>query len=152
MKKYILILIMFATTMLGAMAQESFAKQFKGKDGYSCVTIGKAALKMMPAQSRKNLKVGRVADKIDRLEIVSANNEESSARLSEACNYWIEKDGFESLIDVDDNGEQASIMMKSNGKNNIYLLLANEKRNTSVIIIYGTLTLEEIREMTGGGE
>ena len=90
-----------------ASAQDSFAKQFKGKEGFSCVTIGKAAMKMMSSRGTLGregfsgkLKIGNFADKVDRLEIVAASTPQASEELAKACNEWIEKDNFESIIDV----------------------------------------------------
>lgn len=152
MKKSIFILILMLTVGMTANAQDSFAKQFKGKEGFACVTIGKAAMKMMPAQSKNNLKIGSIADKVDRLEIVSASTPQAAEKLSKECKKWIEKDNFESVVDVDEQGNQASIFFKNDGGKNVFLLLANEKETTSVIIIYGTMTLEDLQGVMGGGQ
>lgn len=149
MKKSIFILILMLTVGMTANAQDSFAKQFKGKEGFACVTIGKAAMKMMPAQSKNNLKIGSIADKVDRLEIVSASTPQAAEKLSKECKKWIEKDNFESVVDVDEQGNQASIFFKNDGGKNVFLLLANEKETTSVIIIYGTMTLEDLQGAAG---
>lgn len=144
MKKTFFILILMLAVSITASAQESFAKQFKGKDGYSCVTVGNAAMKMMPAQSKNNLKIGPITDKVDRLEIVSASTPQTAEKLSKECKKWIEKDNFESVVDVDEQGEQASIFFKNDGGKNVFLLLAQDKE-TSVIIIYGTMTIDDIK-------
>lgn len=158
MKKTISILLMLLTITFGAMAQESFAKQFKGKDGFSCVTIGKAAMKMMSSRGtlgRKGfsgkMNIGNFADKIDGLEIVSASTPEAAYKLIGACHDWIDKDNFESVIDVNEEGKEASIYAKTGGDHNVFLLLAQD-RETSVIIIYGTMTLDEIGGIVGRGE
>lgn len=152
MKKTIFTLILMFTVGMTASAQDSFAKQFKGKEGFSYITIGKAALKMMPQQSRKNLKIGHIADKVDRLEIVAASTPEAAYSLATACHNWIENDGFDSVIDVDEVGQQASIYSKmGNDGNNIFLLLAHDQnQETSVIIIYGTMTLDDLQSGGGG--
>lgn len=149
MKKTVSILIFILMVCMTASAQESLVKQFKGKEGFSCVTIGKAAMKMMPAQSKKNLKIGSIADKVDRLEIVSASTPQAAEKLSKECNKWIEKDKFENILDVDEEGNQASIYAKTGGDQNVFLLLAHDKE-TSVIIIYGTMTLDDISGVMGG--
>ena len=59
----------------------------------------------------------------------------------------IEKDDFESVIDVDEEGQQASIYAKIDGDNNVFLLLAQDEE-TAVIIIYGSMTLEDIQGIT----
>ncbi len=149
---------MFVTTMLCAQAQESFAKQFKGKEGISCVTIGKAAMKIMSSKGKLGregfsgkMNIGNFADKIDRLEIVAASTPKAAEKLSKECNKWIEKDNFESVVDIDEGGQQASIYAKTGGEQNVFLLLAQDKE-TSVIIIYGTMTLDEISGTIGGGD
>lgn len=102
MKRFISILVLLATMSFVASAQPSFAKQFKGKTGYSCVTLSKAALRMMPLQDKMGVNVGSVADKLDRLEIVNANTPQTSKHLKSVCEQWIETDGFEDFIDVDE--------------------------------------------------
>lgn len=156
MKKNISILILMLMVSMAASAQESFAKQFKGKEGFSCVTIGKAAMKMMSSKGKLGregfsgkLNIGNFADKVDRFEIVAASTPEASAKLLKECNQWIEKDNFESVIDVDEGSQQASIYAKMGDSQNVFLLLAQDKE-TSVIIIYGTMTLEDIQGVTGG--
>lgn len=158
MKKTIFILILMLTVGMTANAQDSFAKQFKGKEGFSCVTIGKAAMKMMSSKGKLGregftgkLKIGNFADKVDRLEIVAASTPEAAEKLSKECKKWIEEDNFESVIDVDEGGQQASIYARTGGDQNIFLLLAQDKE-TSVIIIYGTMTLEDIQGVMGGGQ
>lgn len=147
MKKTVSILIFILMVCMTASAQESLVKQFKGKEGFSCVTIGKAAMKMMPAQSKKNLKIGSIADKVDRLEIVSASTPQAAEKLSKECNKWIEKDKFENILDVDEEGNQASIYAKTGSTQNVFMLLEHFKE-TSVIIIYGTMTLDDIKGIT----
>ena len=152
MKKTISILILMLMVSMAANAQEPFAKQFKGKEGFACVTIGKAAMKMMSSRGKlgregfgSKLNIGNFADKIDRLEIVAASTPEASYELLAACHKWIESDDFESVIDVDEGGQQASIYAKTGNDNkNIFLLLAQDKE-TSVIIIYGSMTLEDLQ-------
>ena len=150
MKRTIFILILMLAVGMTASAQESLVKQFKGKEGFTCVTIGKAAMKMMPAQSKNNLKIGSIADKVDRLEIISASTPQTAEKLSKECKKWIEKDNFESVVDVDEQRNQASIFFKNDGGKNVFLLLAHEKETTSVIIIYGTMTLDDMSGVMGG--
>ena len=145
MKRFISILVLLATIGFVASAQSSFAKQFKGKQGYSCVTISKAAMRMIPLQDKMGVNVGSVADKLDRLEIVKANSPEASENLRRVCEQWIETDGFEDFLDVDEEREQASIFIKEGDNQNIFLMLAVENGETAVIILYGTMTLEEMR-------
>ena len=155
MKKIISTLILMLMVGLVASAQQPLVKQFKGKDGFTCVTIGKAAMKMMSSKGKLGregfdgkLNIGNFADKIDRLEIISATTPQAANKLSKACNDWIEKDGFESIIDVDEKGQQASIYAKTGDPQNVFLLLAQDEE-TSVIIIYGTMTLEDLQGTIG---
>jgi len=142
---------------MAASAQDSFAKQFKGREGFSCVTIGKAAMKMMSSKGSLGrqgfsgkMNMGEFADKIDRLEIVAANSSQAGEELSSTCNKWIDDEGFESIVDVDEEGNKASIYAKTGVDGmNVFLLLAQDEE-TSVIIIYGTMTLDDIQGTMGG--
>ena len=148
MKKTIFILIFMLTMGMAASAQESLVKQFKGKEGFSCVTIGKAAMKMMPIQSKANLKIGSIADKVDHLEIISASTSKAAKQLTKVCNDWIKRDNFESILDVDEEGKQASIYAKTGGDKNVFMLLEHDKE-PSVIILYGSMNLDDIKGITG---
>lgn len=163
MKRTIFILILMFTVSMAASAQDSFAKQFKGKEGFSCVTIGKTAIKIMSSRGKLGregfsgkLNIGNFADKVERLEIISTNTPDAAYKLLAACHDWIEKDGFESVIDVDEQGAQASIYAKTvdstkstlGDEMNVFMLLAQDKE-TSVIIIYGTMTLDDIQGTMG---
>lgn len=157
MKKTFFILVIMLAVGMAASAQQSLIKQFKGKEGYSCVTIGKAAMKMMSNKGTLGregfsgkLNIGNFADKMDRLEIISASTSQATEELARECMNWIESDNFESVIDVNEQGNQASIYAKTDsGGNNVFLLLAQDKE-TSVIIIYGSMTLEDLQGFTGG--
>ena len=162
MKKTVFILLMLFAVSFSASAQDLFAKQFKGKEGYSCVTVGKAALKMMQGKGKlkragfsSELMIGNFADKIDRLEIVTASTPEAAETLSKACQDLIKNENFETVMDVDEQGNQASFYAKI-GKSaefplrddkNVFLLLAHDEE-TSVIIIYGSMTLGDIQSIT----
>jgi len=166
MKRTISILVFMLVVSMAASAQDSFAKQFKGKDGFSCVTIGKAAMKIMSSKGSlgregfsSKLKIGNFADKVDRLEIVAASTPQEAKKLTKACNKWIEEDDFESIIDVNEGSNQALIYAKTGGNSqypfgngkNIFLLLAHDKE-TSVIIIYGSMTLDDIQGVAGSND
>ena len=155
MKKILAIALMMLLTTAGAMAQQSLTKQFKGEKGFSCITVNKAALKMMRSNSKLGrqgfsgkLKIGNFADKIERLEIVSASTPQASYKLTAACHDWIEKDNFESVIDVNEENQQASIYVLMGNPQNIFMLLAQDEE-TSVIIMYGTMTLDDIQGVVG---
>lgn len=163
MKRTIFILILMLTMSMAASAQDSFAKQFRGKEGFSCVTIGKAAMKMMASRGKLGregfggkLNIVNFADKVDGLEIISTSTPEAAYKLLAACHDWIEEDGFETVIDVDEQGSQASIYAKTGDSAqfpfgddiNVFMLLAQDEK-TSVIIIYGTMTLDDIQGTMG---
>lgn len=146
---------MVVMTAVGAMAQQSFTKQFKGEKGFSCVTVSKAALKLMRQGKLGRegfggkLNIGNFADKVDRLEVVSASTPEASYKLLAACHDLIEKENFESILDVNEEDNQASIYAKTGGEQNVFMLMAQDE-DVSVIIIYGTMTLEDFQGTIGG--
>ncbi|MBQ2162938.1 MAG: DUF4252 domain-containing protein, partial [Muribaculaceae bacterium] len=59
-----------------------------------------------------------------------------------------EKDNFESVIDVNEENQQASIYVLMGNPQNIFMLLAQDEE-TSVIIMYGTMTLDDIQGVVG---
>lgn len=147
MKKFISILLLLATVSIVANAQQSFAKQFKGQPDFTCVTISKAALRMLPLKDKMGVNIGSVADKLDKVEIVNATTDETSEILTKTCERWIEDNGLESFIDVDEEGQQASIFTKTDSEPKVFLLLGNDGDTTAVIILYGTMTLEDMQSI-----
>ena len=161
MKRTVFILFMLMTVCLCTIAQETFASQFKGKEGYSCVTLGNTAMKMMSNKGTlgregfsEKLNLGNFADKVDLLEIVTATNPKQAEVLAKECNKWVESGKFECVIDVNEEGNQASIYAKIGGSpdipyandKNVFLLLAQDEE-TSVIIIYGSMTFEDLQNL-----
>ena len=54
-------------------------------------------------------------------------------------------------MNVNDNGEQSGIYMKNfPGGTSQYVLLTVEKNETSVIVLTGKLTLQDIKNVMGG--
>lgn len=145
MKKFISILLLLATVSIVANAQQSFAKQFKGNPDFTCVTISKAALRMLPLKDKMGVNIGSVADKLDKVEIVNATSDETSEILTKTCERWVEDNGFESFIDADEEGKHASIFTKTDSEPKVFLLLGNDGVTAGVIILYGTMTLEDMR-------
>ena len=150
MKKFIIsLLITMLSVASGTMNAQSLMKQFKGNKNYTCVTVSAMAMKLLPGSATVgSTKISGLKDKISKLEIITANNPQAGIELMKQCDKWIEKQNFESLVDVDDEGQKAGIFFKSDGPQSIFLLKSIDEEDASLVILYGSMTIDDIKAIT----
>lgn len=148
--KRIIIMLLMLLPATGIYAQEAFAKKIGSIKNVSAISISKTMLSLMPNIKTGNNNLGNVARKLDRLEILDSEDRRAAALLKQRCLQVIQKEGFETLMTIDENGEQSDIYMKESGKGkNQYVLISTGKSETSVIVLTGNVTLKEIKNVMG---
>ena len=149
MKKLILIFLT-ALTVIGAPAQESFKNKFNNVKGVTSVFISKALLGMMPDMDSRGLDLGPVAKKLDNIQIFNSETKAAANTLKSECLNIIANEKYENLMNVNEADEHNGIYMKQfAGGMKQYVLLNVEKDETSVIVLTGKLTIDDIRKITG---
>lgn len=146
MKRTYIITLLLSLCSLFTYAQDSFFDKFADMDGVTSVYISKTMLNLMPDMQTEGVNIGKVASKLDNIQILSSEKPSVIAKLRKELEYINPKNGYEELIRVNDEGDKTTIYLKRNksGKKE-FVLLNNEKNEFTVILITGDLTLEEIQ-------
>ena len=86
-----------------------------------------------------------MAKKLTGLQILSSENQEASDMLRKETAFINTKNGYEELLRVKEGNERVFIYMKENKDANEYVLLVDEGKEFTVIILEGKLTVDEVR-------
>ncbi len=150
MKQLILSLAM-ALCAICAAAQESFIDKLGKADGVTSVYVSKALLGMMPNMKSNGMNFGTIASKLDNIQILSSETRSGAKTLKNGCRQIITKGRYEYLMNVNDDGEQSGIYMKTfPGGTSQYVLLTVENSETNIIVLTGKLTLQDIKNVMNG--
>lgn len=150
MKKLISTLVAAVLVTASLAAQESFTKKFGNIKGVTSVYVSKALLGMMPDMKSNGMNFAAVASKLDNIQILNTETKAAANALKDGCRQLIAKGKYESLMNVSDGGEHTGIYMKeyARGKRQ-YVMLNTDKDETSVIVLTGDLTLQDIKNVIG---
>lgn len=149
MKRFYILTILFALAVISVSAQVSkLFDQYSDTKGVTSVYISKAMIRMMPDIKTNGLEINGMAEKLNSVRVLTTENPDMVAKMSKDMNTEIKKDSYEILLSANDNGEKATIYLKTeaNGINN-YLIVAQESRELSIVLISGTLTPTDIQKM-----
>lgn len=146
MKRTYIITLLLCLCSVAGYAQDAFFDKFADMEGVTSVYISKAMLSLMPDMKAEGVNIGKVASKLDHIQILSCEKPELIARLKKEVEYIQPKNGYEELMRVNDEGERTIIYLKhdKSGKKE-FVLLNNEKGEFTIIVIAGNLTLQEIQ-------
>ena len=133
-----------------AAAQESFIGKLGKADGVTSVYVSKTLLGMMPDMKSGGMNFGAVASKLDNIQILTSETKSGARKLKNGCRQIIADGRYEYLMNVNDNGEHTGIYMKefAGGKKQ-YVMISAGKSETSVIVLTGRLTLQDIKNVIG---
>lgn len=148
MKKLLSILTAAIFFTANLAAQETFTKKFGNVKGITSVYVSKALLGMMPDMKSDGMDFSAVASKLDNIQILNSETKSASNTLKKECRQIIAKENYTKLMDVNGEGESTGIYMKefSGGKKQ-YILLNTDSEDTSVIVLTGQLTLQDIKNV-----
>ena len=147
---YIFSLLLTLSTFI-CQAQQSFFDKYAEMDGVSSVYITKSMLKMFPSMSGKinGVDVGNLANKLENIQILSADDSNIIEQLRKETKYINTKNGYEELMRVRDDGDKTTIYFKEKKKNSEFILITDEGNEFTIVsIIGGDLTLKDIQDMT----
>ena len=87
--------------------------------------------------------------KLETVRILSSENAESTVKMKKALRYIHPQNGYEELMRVTDDGKKMVIYWKQDKRTkNEFVLLSDEGKEYTAIVIVGNLTLEEIQKIT----
>lgn len=140
----ILIGVVLATFSLNA--QNRFDK-IAEMEGVTSVYVSPKMFSMMKDSNSNtgDINIDKVAKKLTGLQILSSENPDTSSLLRKETAFINPKNGYEELMRVKDEGERMFIYMKEGKETNEYILLVDENKEFTVIILEGKLTVDEVR-------
>lgn len=140
----ILIGVVLATFSLNA--QNRFDK-IAEMEGVTSVYVSPKMFSMMKDSNSNtgDINIDKVAKKLTGLQILSSENPDASSLLRKETAFINPKNGYEELMRVKDEGERMFIYMKEGKETNEYILLVDENKEFTVIILEGKLTVDEVR-------
>lgn len=148
MKRTFLITIMLMLCTAWSHAQQSFFEKYADMEGVSSVYISKTMLSMMPDMQVNEANIGKVASKLDNIQILSCEKKGIADKLRKETAYINTRNGYEELMRVKDENEKITIYLKKNknGKKE-FVLMCDETNELTIILITGDLTLQEIQSI-----
>ncbi len=147
MKKIVLLFIVTLCSVY-SFGQESSLEKFADMDGVKSVYISKAMLSLMPGLEVQGVDIGSTATKLDNIQILSTEKSDIREKMSKEVKTLVSKGKVEELMRVKEDDENVFIYMKDLGeKKSEFILFNDDKDELTVIIITGTLTLNDIQKI-----
>lgn len=146
MKRLYISLLFALCLFVNALAQDSFFRKFADREDITSVYISKSMLRMMPNVQADGIDIGGVASKLDNIQILSCEKPEVVPQIRKELTFLNSQNGYEELMKVNDAGEHTVIYLKEHpGEAKEYVLLCDEKRELTVVILKGNLSLMDIQ-------
>ena len=144
MKTRLFIIVSIMLAALSVNAQNRFEK-IAEMEGVTSVYVSPKMFSMMSGSNTGDINIDKVAKKLTGLQILSSENQEASDMLRKETALINTKNGYEELLRVKEENERVFIYMKENKDANEYVLLVDEEKEFTVIILEGKLTVDEVR-------
>lgn len=144
------IVLLFIITLCSAycFGQESSLEKYADMDGVKSVYISKAMLSLMPSVDLEGVNIGKTATKLDNIQILSTEKQDIRKKMTNEIKSLVGKGKVEELMRVKEEDENVNIYMKDLGdKKSEFILFNDEKDELTIIIITGTLTLNDIQKI-----
>lgn len=156
MKRQIIFMLLTVFCAMGTFAQSKFFEKCEKIKGVTTVYVSKAMLQMAgDANVTDDMNLSAVIKKLNSLEVINA---ESSASVVEFNKLIKElnlngKNGYEIMMSVNDDEQNVKIYMKKMANNtNEYVILVEESDEVLVVLMNGTLTLDEATKAVKVGD
>lgn len=150
-KNYVITLILSFCSVFCMAQQKDFFDELSGMKGISSVYISKAMFQLMPDMNMGGLNLTPFIRKLESVRILSSENVETTVKMKKNFQYINPENGYEELMRVTDNGEKMVIYWKQDKKGkNEFVLLSDEEKEYTAIVIVGNLTLEEMQKIAQG--
>ena len=144
MKTRLFIIVSVMLAALSVNAQNRFEK-IAEMEGVTSVYVSPKMFSMMNGSNTGDINIDKVAKKLTGLQILSSENQEASDMLRKETAFVNTKNGYEELLRVKEGNERVFIYTKESKNANEYVLLVDEGKEFTVIILEGKLTVDEVR-------
>lgn len=144
-KNIFLLLFLCCTTL--CMAQDKLFEKYADMDNVTSVFISKAMFQMMPSIESGGLNLMNLKGKIDNLQILTSENQETKEMMRKDFTSHIGK-SHELLMRVKDEDTKATFYIEQEGNRvSEMIMLADADSSYVVIRITGNFTLQDIRDV-----
>lgn len=145
MKRFFISAIIALVCVFASQAENIFDR-YADTEGVTTVYISKTMLGMMPDMKTSGVNIGPIASKLDNIRILTCEKKELLPTLKKETQSLGK--GYENLMQVNDNGDNVNIYMKSlkAGKYE-YIVRVAEKAGLTIIFISGAVTPADIQSM-----
>ena len=140
------LLVSTATTF----AQKEFIDHFGNVDGSPSIDVSQTRSRLLPKLDAGNMELKKFSQKLESVQILTSENTKASARLRKGCQDIFKRDNYEALMEVKESGkDSATIYLRelSKGRNS-FVVFAGDESDLSVIVITGTISVEDIQSIT----
>jgi len=148
-KVFITVLLLLAN-IFGVSAQKDLFSKLSENQNITTVTITKALLNMVPAfigNSMEGFEIGKLIDKLDRVDILTSNNKEASRQMKATIENHIAKSKtYEVLMTIKEETKNIAFYAEKN--NNAFkslIMVVKDAESSTLIRLKGNFTAEDIQ-------
>ncbi|WP_301754941.1 DUF4252 domain-containing protein [uncultured Muribaculum sp.] len=156
MKRQIIFMLLTVFCAMGTFAQSKFFEKCEKIKGVTTVYVSKAMLQMAgDANVTDDMNLSAVIKKPNSLELINAESPASVVELNKLIKELNinQKNGYEIMMSVNDDEQNVKIYMKKMANNtNEYVILVEESDEVLVVLMNGTLTLDEAAKAVKVGD
>ena len=148
--KIVLCMAMMALS-LQANAQVKEFEKYADTNNVTYVYISKFMLRMVgkgSSPSVPGVNTQSIMNKLNGIQIISSEEKTSAARLKAETQSIIKQGKYELLLQVDEDDEKVHIYHREGKQQSVVVMLSDDDGEVSVIVFFGTFTLEDVMKMT----
>ena len=151
-RKTILLAIM-AVFCLQASAQTEFIDKYAKNDKAKVINIGKEMLALLggdlPSVGDMDIDdMGELVKKVDKIKLATINDPKTIGKLMKDMSKTIKKYNYSPVLTgKDDDIDIGIYFLQRDGKSNL-LITGNEGKELNLIIMEGTFTMADLRNLT----
>ena len=151
MKRYILIAMLLLACLCSLQAQTSIFDKFANHKEVTSIYISKQMFSLISDLNVENsmletFNVQGISKKLSAMHILTCESPETIALLQKETSYFNSSNGYEILMQVNEEDEQVNFFIKEGTEENEYILIINNDDEFTLIRMVGKLTLKEIKQ------
>lgn len=118
--------------------------------GVEVVYISKTMLGMMSNMNMPGVDIRNITNKLESLEIYSAEQKSASKQLSNISKNLLKGNNYETLMLIKDNDSQTAFYVKKNKSNqrSEMLMVTEDGAETTIIRFLGSFTIQDLKNIT----
>lgn len=148
MNKKIIVVLLLACLGTIANAQVPAFETFAKDRSVIYVYVSKGILSLAGSVDYSRLGVSldirKLIDKLDALQVISADGHRPSDRTEKAVRRILQKGKYTRVMQLDEDGEEVTVYQGINDRSTVLVMCAREDTSFKATVFSGTFTLDEI--------